>query len=617
VSWTSLLNSEKLYLEIRPRSLRVLYGEQTLTVPLERSAAGRLTPDCKEKVSLGLRGFLKRKQWQPRIRALCGIDARGVSLRKLSLPASAHDDVQRLVRMQIESQFPLPPEALAWGYCRAQQPTGNGHNDFVVAALKKELLEDYAQVLTEGGVSPVFTLAALARAKECREPSGSFAVLDIGRRQSELIAFKNGAAESIRVLPWGGEAITQAIERSLGITQDEAEKLKFQWDEGPVPNGEVGRKTEAAIVEAVQSLAVAVRANWNGKKLFLTGRGARYKEMPRNLERLLGPSIQCERIDTASNNGATAALLGLKSSTESEASAPLVLRSKDVKAFDTQPRSGKTPRQILLASIDELRDMAAQPELRKPLRFAAILAVCCLCFPLAQALVLKPFLKHKLNSIKNEETRLTTIDRELGFLQFIRKNQPPYLDALTVVANSAPQGARFDTVSMNRRGDLSLKGMMRDSQQLVDFRSKLVKSGFFSTVTVEEQTPSPDHQRLTVRLSAQWKPFGSRPAVKAEPLPAGYQPGGMMMGFPGMDGMPPMFPGGAMPPGMPMSLPGGPPGRAASDARKVDKPKPLPKGITIGPDGQIIVNSSESKSSDSNDSSKDKDSKDKNSSKNE
>jgi Tfp pilus assembly PilM family ATPase/Tfp pilus assembly protein PilN len=614
--WPSLLSNEKLYLEIRPRSLRVLYGEQTLAVPLARNGGGRLTPDCKDKVILGLRGLLKRKPWQPRIRAVCGIDARGVSLRRLSLPASSNDDVQRLIRLQIESQFPLPPEALAWGYSRAQQPIGNGHRDFIIAALKKEFLDDYTQVLTAAGILPVFTVAALARTRMCRNSSGSFALLDIGRRQSELIVFANGAPESIRILPWGGDAVTQAIERGLGITQDAAEKLKFQWDEGPVPNGDTGGKTEAAILAAMQELAAAIQANWSGHKLFLTGKGARHKDMPRQLETSLPSGTQCERIEAGSNNGATAALLGLKSSADSEASAPLILRSRDAKAADTQSRANRTPLQILLSGFDELRDMAAQPELRKFLKLAAILAACCLLLPLAQALILKPFLKRKLASIKTEQGRLTTIDRELEFLQFVKKTQPPYLDALTAVANSAPPGIHFDTVSMNRRGDLSLKGMMQNSQQVVDFRSRLVKSGFFSTVTVEEQTPSPDRQRLTVRLSAQWKPFGSRPLVKAEPLPAGYQPSGMPMGFPGMDGMPPMFPGGEMPP-MPMRGPSATPSRMPSEIRKIDRPKGMPKNITIGPDGQIIVNSSsDSKSSGSDskssDSSGDKDSKPKN-----
>src|SRR5205807_7350210 len=216
-----------------------------------------------------------------------------------------------------------------------------------------EFLEDYAQVLAECGVTPVFTLAALARSRVCPAASGFFAVLDIGRRQSELICFSNRVAESIRILQWGGEDITRAIEQGLGITQDEAEKLKFQWDEGPVPNGEVGRKTQAAIATALESLAAAIRAHWNGQKLFLTGRGARYKEMSRQLEQLVGPGIRCERVETTSSNGATAALLGLKATAEAQNPPPLILRLKDSKAGDARGRSAQTPWRALVTCWDE------------------------------------------------------------------------------------------------------------------------------------------------------------------------------------------------------------------------------------------------------------------------
>ena len=53
--------------------------------------------------------------------------------------------------------------------------------------------------------------------------------------------------------------------------------------------------------------------------------------------------------------------------------------------------------------------------------------------------------------------------------------------------------------------------------QLAEFRTKLVDSGFFSAVVVEEQNPSPDNQKLTVRLTAQLKPLGQRKALTAEP----------------------------------------------------------------------------------------------------
>jgi len=67
-------------------------------------------------------------------------------------------------------------------------------------------------------------------------------------------------------------------------------------------------------------------------------------------------------------------------------------------------------------------------------------------------------------------------------------------------------GARIETLSMNRHGDLSMRAAMRDSQQVVEFRSKLIDSGLFSNVAVEEQAPTPDRQKILVRIIGQWKP---------------------------------------------------------------------------------------------------------------
>jgi hypothetical protein len=49
---------------------------------------------------------------------------------------------------------------------------------------------------------------------------------------------------------------------------------------------------------------------------------------------------------------------------------------------------------------------------------------------------------------------------------------------------------------------------------VVDLRSKLIASGLFSTVVVEEQTPTPDRQKVIVRLSGQWKAGEVRPTLE-------------------------------------------------------------------------------------------------------
>ena len=581
MNWLGALSGGNLYIEIRQRSLRVLQGEENLLIPIERQPAGRLTAHSREAACQALRAFLKKKNWQTRAKAYCGIDARGVSLRRLTLPAGANGDIHRLLRLQIETEFPLPPESLAWGYSRVKSNPGNspksdpllterrapalrdqpgattprselppnGTSDFTVIALKKEVLDDYFQIFSSAGLSPLFTVAALARSEACPRHAKSFAILDVGRTQSELISFAGGSPESLRVLAWGGDSITRAIEQKLGISAEQAEKLKLQND--PLPNGEVGQKLGEAIRDSLTVLARAVGSNFKGETLFLTGRGSRYHELPERLSELIPAFVKCERLECVPD-GSTAAVVGLQKWVEQDRELPLVLRSRDVKGVE--PRTGATqgPFGWVSGLLGEAREILAQPALRKWARLAFLLCICIIVFPYAQAFLFKPILAKKLKKIRAEAGRLQVIDRELAFMQHLKNAEPPYLDALTVLANSAPPGTRFDSVNLNRRGELALKGMMGNAQQVVDFRAKLIKSAFFSNVTVEEETPSPDRQRMTVRILAQCKPAGARPPVKVEPLPPGFVPG---------SGMPPgMMPGGPMPvmPGPPMPS-GGPP----------------------------------------------------------
>jgi len=62
-----------------------------------------------------------------------------------------------------------------------------------------------------------------------------------------------------------------------------------------------------------------------------------------------------------------------------------------------------------------------------------------------------------------------------------------------------------------------LRGSLRDGQQVAELRSKLIDSGFFASVGIEEQSPSPDRQKVTVRMSAQWKPANLRKTLPPEP----------------------------------------------------------------------------------------------------
>lgn len=490
----SFAKSPPVYVEINDFSLKAFKEGNHVELPLERGRDGRFTAACREKITAGLRVFAGKKALQSRARAYCALSAAGVSLRRLVLPDSAKQEFEKVLRLQIEAEFPLSPDELAWGWLPLESGK-EGKREVLVAAVKKEVIGEFQEVLTAGDLEPVFTLAALARNFMCPQPGGSHALLEAGSGRPEWAVFENGVPAVLRVLP---------------------------------------AQSEVSLLESVPK---APGANATGRMIYLTGASS---------ELALRLGAGGLRIASAFETGAPAAILGLKRAVEQNGAARLLtLEHRD------QPTAGRLN--------------AASPELRPWLVRAAVLLFLLLMLPYAEAVILKPFLTRKLAALKADKGRLATIDRELDFLQSLKQSQPPYLDALFLFAKSAPPGTRFDSLTMDRQGQVSLHGTMQNGQQVTDFRSKLIASGFFSTVSVDEQTPSPDRQKVTLRMTAHWKPAPELARLSIGPTPEeielartnvdtggpGGMPPGMMPGMPmGLPaGMPVVMPAGAMPPG--------------------------------------------------------------------
>ena len=203
------LNAPGLFIDIGPASWQVLNGDAFMEFPVERLENGRLTEACRLRLVAGLRNFLNKDGWRPRRRAFVALGARGVSLRRLSVPPAPREEFQRLLRLQIESEFPLPPDELAWGWQMLGQ--NSGRQEVLVAAVKKEVVEACSQILEACGISPVFTLGALARIALGPPPLPSCGVLHVGAAESELLVFQDGAPVSIRLLPWGSGSDTPPL----------------------------------------------------------------------------------------------------------------------------------------------------------------------------------------------------------------------------------------------------------------------------------------------------------------------------------------------------------------------------------------------------------------------
>lgn len=424
------------FIEISDEMLHVLAGEHGLDVPLERLENGRLTAACRDRVVNALREYLEKhggRGWQ---QAYCGINARGVSLRTLTVPAASGEELRRMLLLQLEREFPLTPAQLAWGFQRVNGRNGGAKTQQVaVAAIKKELLQEYADLLSAAGLRPTFTLAALARAAFV-SPGKSLLSVNVGK-QSELLVVQDGAPVSLRTISGNPHETTKRVHSE--------------------------NKNLTVYVSGIDAPALA--------------------------QELAASSIQCEIAKVPTGNGYSAATLGL---------------AKLVRDGETLPLS------IEVSPSAQVARRVTPPAVRKWIGYAVLLALLCFGLRYAEAFIMTRRLAKRISEVKQYRESLPKVERDLAFLQYLKTNQPHYLDAVTVLAESTSPGTRIESLSLNRRGDLSMRASMRDAQQLTDLRSKLIRSELFSAVVVEEQTTTPDRQKLIVRMTGQWKPFAER-----------------------------------------------------------------------------------------------------------
>lgn len=556
-----LFNPPHLFVEITPSHFLALEGKEGLEMRLERLENGRLTPTCREQLIRSLGAFLQRNSWQARPKAFCAVGARGFSLRRLTLPAAAREEFQRLLLLQIEREFPLSPEELAWGWLPLPHDLTPAHceaasQEILVAAVKKEVMDEYLDLLAGCGLSPIFTLGAWARRAVCPPFSGPYAILDIGSSHSELIAFQNGVPDFIRILPWGDSEFSGWMGSSSGGEAGAEPAYPLDRDASKLVEG--SSQARAPLPPGIDTLSEALLNHPDGKKLFLTGRGVPLQDLAPRLAKDLNHALQCEPVEIQPGPGRSAATLGLRAFLE---------------------KNGTLPGLVIQAQKSKSSERMQRPAPWRWVVLAVGLVLAALAGRYAEAFLLKPGLSKKMAEIKAFRAKLPQIDQELSFLNYIKTNQPPCLDAMAVIASAVPPGARLESLAMSRRGDLSLRITLSPPQQSIEFRSKLMDSGFFSTVVLEEQTPTQDKQKLKVRLSAQWKPFATRemrlpPATRPASGPEGPPnlPPGMPSGM--MPGMSVAMPSGAAPP-MPW---GAPPAASAN----------RPPGLSPGPVGDPV-----------------------------
>ena len=525
------MKGRRLAVDIGYSSLKVLAGETGIEVRLERAGGGHLTPACREEVVRKVRSFVGRSTRMPR--ALCALPSRGISFRRFSVPKTSRDETERLLAFQVEKELPLPADRIAWTYeihavrngAAAAEKNGRGKEsrhalrEVVFAAMRREILEDYEALIRSAGLSPSFTVGALAAAKICPPVEGPWCLLDLGRTHSELLFLDGEKPVAVRTIFWGGASVTEAIARSFAIDESEAESIKKRWAESArgdfiITDPMNGDSVASAAHESLRSLGKLVRDALQGdvfsgsgakpSRIRLVGGSALLPTVGAEIQEALGDEIEVVTIEVPSGPGKSAVTVGLSGAEQDGADLSLTF-------MPAARRRDPARKKFRLSSSFWIGA-------------AATLAVTSLALRYALPAVRLPGLQGRLDGARGQLASLPNIDRELGFLDLVSSSQTPFLEALVALSQSAPQGTLLESLSMTRQGEVSIQGKASSFEAANDFRAKLARSGWFGQIVIQDQAPSKEQGKVEFRMSARLKPGAPPVSVPVPSLPAPAPP---------------------------------------------------------------------------------------------
>jgi type IV pilus assembly protein PilM len=110
---------------------------------------------------------------------------------------------------------------------------GDGQMDVLLVAAKRDLVDDYVQVITEAGLIPTVIDVAAFAVENAYEynyelPSDEvIALVNIGAQVVNINVVQDGIPAFTRDITTGGNQYTEEIQKALGISFEEAERIKM------------------------------------------------------------------------------------------------------------------------------------------------------------------------------------------------------------------------------------------------------------------------------------------------------------------------------------------------------------------------------------------------------
>ena len=190
------------------------------------------------------------------------VSGHSVIVKKVSLPAMTRDELDEQVRWEAEQYIPFDVNEVNLDFQILQGGEGgdsDGQMEVLLVAAKKDLIDDYVQVIQEAGLMPVAIDVAAFAVENAFEanyeinPSETVALVNIGAQVVNINIMSDGVPSFTRDITTAGNQYTEEIQKALSISFEEAERVKL-GGQGTDSQDVVPQEVEQAIQTVTETV---------------------------------------------------------------------------------------------------------------------------------------------------------------------------------------------------------------------------------------------------------------------------------------------------------------------------------------------------------------------------
>lgn len=195
-------------------------------------------------------------------KTLLGVANQRVVVRQVTLPYLPEDEMRQSLSFQVQEFIPIPVEAAELDFHQldvTEDDEGNQFSQLLLVAAQKDMVAAHIDVAKQAGLKPIgidLNPFAVLRALHSESAIGDTTevLVDIGAGVTSIVVHANGVPLFVRVLVFGGDAITDAIARAEGTDAEAAEGRKWQVNlDGSDPGSEAAAARVESFIDELRS----------------------------------------------------------------------------------------------------------------------------------------------------------------------------------------------------------------------------------------------------------------------------------------------------------------------------------------------------------------------------